>query len=306
MPLHRGSPDHVSAAPSAEPRLVLGIATTGRPAILADTVRSLLRQDRKPDLLVLSVAEEGDFVTSSVEGLPFPVEIVMGPKGLTKQRNRILAMLEPNDLLLFLDDDFLMAEDYIAQNVALMVNNHVAMTTGTVLADGVIGRGLSLADGEAVLAKAPAHGGSGTTEVYNGYGCNMAVRAAPIIEHNLRFDEDLPAYGWLEDVDFSRVLAPYGQIIKAESLRGVHLGTKAARTPGLRLGYSQIVNPVYLMRKGTMIPRRALKLMARNVLSNIVYSIRPRPWTDSRGRLRGNLKAMWEVLTGKAHPQSDQ
>lgn len=284
------------------PRFVLGIATTGRPAILADTVRSLLRQTRKPDLLVLSVAEEGDFVASSIEGLPFPVEVLLGPKGLTKQRNRILSLLRAEDLLLFLDDDFLMAEDYIAQNAALFEDNHVAMTTGLVIADGVIGRGLSLADGESALSQAPDFGGSRIVDVYNGYGCNMALRAAPVVAHNLRFDEDLPAYGWLEDVDFSRVLAQHGRIVKADALQGVHLGTKAARTPGLRLGYSQIVNPTYLMRKGTMAPKRALKLMGRNVLSNIVYSVKPRPWTDSRGRLRGNIRGVLDVIRGKAHP----
>src|SRR3546814_2466766 len=34
-------------------------------------------------------------------------------------------------------------------------------------------------------------------DVYNGYGCNMAIRMAPVREAGLLFDENLPFYGWL-------------------------------------------------------------------------------------------------------------
>ncbi len=52
-------------------------------------------------------------------------------------------------------------------------------------------------------------------------------------------------------LDFSRLVARYGQVVSAKQLEGVHLGTKVGRSPGVRLGYSQIANPVYLMRKRT-------------------------------------------------------
>lgn len=303
MHSHNATPPKGPQSAQGQPRLVVGIATVGRPDILSRTLSYLSVQERLPDLLVLSVADMCDVAGESLPDLPFAADIAIGSKGLPHQRNRILERAGPQDILLFLDDDFLMAPDYLGQLERVFADApDVAMVTGNVLADGVVGPGLSYEDGVAILSQSAGIASRELTSVYNGYGCNMALRVGPALTHGLRFDETLPAYAWLEDVDFSRQLAPYGRIVKAVALRGVHLGTKTSRTPGLKLGYSQIANPIYLSRKGTMASRRALKLMARNVTSNVVFSLRPRPWTDSRGRLRGNLRALGDVLRGRAHP----
>lgn len=303
MPFHRPISIDICTAVAQRPRLVVGIATTGRAAILTETVRSLAVQTRLPDLLVISVAESGDVDGAKMEAMPFPVAIVTGPKGLPRQRNRILECLRPADTVLFLDDDFFMARDYIEVLERLMnVLPDAMVFTGEVLADGVVGQGLNRDEAWEILMADKGVEAGAVSEVYNGYGCNMAIRAKPIVANRLRFDESLPLYAWLEDVDFSRRVARHGRILRSDALRGVHLGIKTARTPGLKLGYSQIANPVYLMRKGTMAPRRALRLMARNLASNLAYSLRPRPWTDSRGRLRGNLRALADLVRGRASP----
>ena len=87
----------------------------------------------------------------------------------------------------------------------------------------------------------------------------MAIR----LEHarSVRFDENLPLYGWLEDVDFSHQLSRTGKIVDVSAVAGVHLGIKMGRTPGKKFGYSQIVNPIYLIQKGSMKKRHALFLM---------------------------------------------
>ena len=67
--------------------------------------------------------------------------------------------------------------------------------------------------GRAILARPAAAAGGRSPEsrpTFSGYGCNMAVRLAPMREHGLRFDERLPLYGWQEDVDLSRRLAAFG------------------------------------------------------------------------------------------------
>lgn len=279
------------------PRLVVGIATTGRAAILADTVHDLVRQSKLPDLLVLSVAESGDLAPGCGERLPFPVRVVQGAKGLTRQRNRVLDCLRPADVLVFLDDDYLLAPDFLEACAALFADHpDIVMATGKVLADGVSGPGLSFDEGRAALAGTQTPGPRTVEPTHSGYGCNMAMRAAPILAHGLRFDENLPLYGWLEDVDFTRQLVPHGRLVKAAALRGVHLGTKSGRTPGRRLGYSQVVNPVYLARKGTISWAWARHQIGHNIAANIVYSLWPRPWTDSRGRLRGNLRAVADMV----------
>ena len=106
----------------------------------------------------------------------------------------------------------------------------------------------------------------------------------------------LPLYGWLEDVDFSRQLAPFGKIIRNEGMIGVHLGSKGGRGSGVRTGYSQIANPLYLWRKGTLRLDRALIQMCRNILANYAKLMRPEPWVDRRGRALGNALGFRDLV----------
>ena len=140
--------------------------------------------------------------------------------------------------------------------------------------------------------------------VYNAYGCNMAIRMAIINATCLRFAENLPSYGWLEDVDFSRLAAHYGQVVSAKQLEGVHLGTKSGRSAGVRLGYSQIANPLYLMRKRTMSVPHATAQIGRNLVANLFKTWRPEPWVDRKGRLKGNIMAFHDLLKGRLAPQN--
>ncbi|TMV57384.1 glycosyltransferase family 2 protein, partial [Thioclava sp. BHET1] len=71
-------------------RLVLAIATTGRAAVLRQTIAEIARQSRKPDLMVVSVSGPEDLYESALTGLGWPCLIVTGSKGLCRQRNRIL------------------------------------------------------------------------------------------------------------------------------------------------------------------------------------------------------------------------
>lgn len=300
-----GHADMVDAPQAKAARIVIGIPTLGRAAILNATVRAIADQSMAPDLVLISCADPSDTAGLDLSHLPFPAEVLTGPKGATFQRNRILDRLGPDDLLLLLDDDFLMAPDYVAVLSAGFTDSpDIVLFTGTVLADGILGPGLDHATGARLLqADLSAPAGRALHDVPNGYGCNMAFRMAPVVAHGLRFDERLPLYSWLEDVDFSARLAPFGRIVRSEALRGVHLGTKNGRTPGLLFGYSQVANPVYLIRKGTMGRGRALRLMLRNLASNLVRSVLPQPWADHRGRLRGNALALADLMRGCAAPE---
>ncbi len=308
----RPAPARPSIAVASQPgtktggALIVGIPTLGRAEILTPTVRALATQTRLPTRVILSVTGPQDYSPNLAASVPFPVDVIEGSKGLCAQRNRILDALDPEDTILFLDDDFLLAPDYLARLETLFAEHpDIAMFTGKVLADGVVGPGFAHEDGTRLLK-------SGLTKVkpddatlsdtWNGYGCNFAFRASDVAKHDLRFDESLPFYGWLEDVDFSGQLEPHGRICQAACLHGVHLGVKVARSPGRRLGYSQIANPVYLYRKSTMRSEHARELILRNLASNLLYSLRPRPWADSRGRLVGNLMALWDLARGRLDP----
>ncbi len=293
--------------------VAIAIVTTGRREILSDTLRDIARQTRLPDRVGLCPAKgENDYDAEAIQGLPFSVEVVTSAMGTCPQRNALIELFSGVDIILFLDDDFYMASGYLAECIAVFDNNpDVVLVTGRVVADGVTGPGLTAQDAREALdadqvdtVRSPP--GGGLTAVYNGYGCNMAVRTAPIRENTLRFDEGLPLYGWLEDVDFSRQIARFGRQVRSERCRGVHMGTKRGRLSGLRFGYSQVANPIYLWRKGTLDAGVALRQIGRNLAANAVKTFKPEPWVDRRGRMQGNLLAGLDLLLGRLEPRRVQ
>lgn len=286
-------------------RILVSIPTTGRGAILAPVVRHLANQTRLPDAVILSGSIPEDFGQLQTEELPFQVEYVLGPRGLCQQRNRVLDLLTRDDIVLFLDDDYILAPGFLAQIQAIFASHsNISMATGDVIADGILGPGLSFDEGRIALKEGlqkPAN--DVIIDTRNAYGCNMAVRMATVCDHDLRFDENLPLYAWFEDVDFSLRAARHGRVVKCGALRGVHLGTKTGRTPGKKLGYSQISNLAYLHKKGVLPFSVALKYTTRNFASNVFHSIFPVKWTDHRGRLGGNLLAISDLLLGRSDPR---
>ena len=283
-------------------KVVIGIATTGRPDILRQTLLQIAGLQDQPDAVLLGIADESDFEAAALGDVPYRLAVIKAAKGLCNQRNALLAKVDADTILLFLDDDFLVCDGFVTKTRDLFsAHTNVVMATGKVLADGILGPGLTHADGLARLI--PQSVPDDTLEdSYNGSGCNMAVRVSTVHAHNLQFDTDLPRYGWLEDVDFSRRLAKHGRIVKCGAMQGVHLGTKTGRSRGVPLGYSQIANPLYMIRKGSLSYRRGGYLMLRNVTANIVKIARPEPWVDRPGRFKGNLLALKDLITGRIAP----
>jgi GT2 family glycosyltransferase len=283
-------------------RLALGIATRGRAAILGEVLSDLDRQTRAPDRLVVCHVGQED-----VGDLParFPqVEFLPSAAGLPRQRNAIIDAMADCDVVLFLDDDFLAAPDYVAVTEQVFATHpDCVVTTGTVIADGAKGPGIGVEEGRAILA-ADRHGGDplATHPHFNGYGCNMALRLAPLRAHGLRFDEQLPLYAWYEDLDLTRRLGEHGAILRLVGARGVHLGTKSGRVAQTRLGYSQVANAVYLARKGSYPWSHALRSVGRHIAMNAARAPFPEAHVDRAGRLRGNLLALADLLRGRAHP----
>ncbi len=283
--------------------LAIAIATTGRPATLTETLREVARQTRRPDHVAICPAGDGDVDHEALAALDLPIAVSWGDKGASAQRNALLRDMPPVDLVLFLDDDFFPAPDYLAELVALFAGRpDVMLATGVLLADGANGPGFAPDEARAMIAAAPAPPPERLEPVFCGYGCNMAVRWSAIAAGGLRFDENLPLYSWAEDVEYSRQVAPYGRLVKGNRLRGVHLATKRGRTSGLRFGYSQVANQVYLRRKGVITTRLAILYGGRNVLANLRGLIRSEAYIDRRGRLLGNLYGLLDLLRGRSSP----
>ena len=284
------------------PRVCVIFATRGRPALLAEAVAEVERQSLRPQNIVVSCPSRED--AGSVADRP-NVTLVTGCHGLAAQRNAALALV-PSDteLVVFFDDDFLPRRNWIAA-VAELFRRHadIGAVTGTLVADGIKGPGLSVAAARRLLAGASEPvANAPLRDSYTPYGCNMAFRASAIVGR--RFDERLVLYGWLEDRDFGAALEQRGyRVVKTAVALGVHLGAKVGRVSGRRLGYSQVINPLYLFGKGTMPLRAVADHLFRNLLSNLVRAFAPEPFIDRRGRLRGNLRAFCDLARGILQPE---
>jgi hypothetical protein len=284
----------------------VGIATAGRRDMLMQTLVQLGLQSRLPDEVIVCPSTAEDCDESKLGALPYPCRVVRGPRGLSAQRNAIVAACGSCDVLVFFDDDFYPASDYLAQLPVLFASEpELVGATGHVLSDGAISHGISHHEALDILEghRTPTGTAASSWEAYSLYGCNMALRVAPIRSYGLRFDERLPLYGWLEDVDLSRQIARHGRLIGTNVLAGVHLAIKNGRSSGLRIGYSQIANPLYLLRKGTLDVKHAFRQVTRNVAANAYRSLHPEPWVDRRGRLQGNALATLHLLTGRLDPR---
>lgn len=293
-------------------RLIVIIVTAGRRAVLDRTLAHLGGQTRLPDAVVVSAPDPTHVDEAAVTG--YPLHHVFGASGCTAQRNRALAsdLVRDADIVVFFDDDFVPDDRYLERAEAAFARHpDWGVLTGLVLADGIKGPGIDYSEACEILARLPDDGTADETDDPGGrhehvapagaYGCNMAFRAADIAGQ--RFDERLPLYGWQEDTDFSRRVARGRPIVRAHGLRGVHLGVKRGRVSGVRFGYSQVVNPLYLVRKGTCTWRWAANLITRNVLANAARSLHAEPHVDRAGRLRGNLIAAGHLVRGRLDPE---
>jgi GT2 family glycosyltransferase len=287
-------------------RIAIIIATTGRASLLRRTVAQLARQSRRADRLIIVGVTSSDLAglhgPACAGAAREPIDLIHAERGLPRQRNAGLAHLAGGaDIVVFFDDDFVPANDYLeVLEREFSARPELVGATAQLIADGIKSPGISF-DAAVALVENRRPTPPIERRLPALYGCNLSIRLAAA--EGLRFDEALPLYGWQEDVDFSYQLGRKGLLIYTSRLTGVHLGAKSGRTSGLRLGYSQIANPVYLLRKKTIPRRLAWRLMLRNLAANVLRSAWPEPYVDRLGRLRGNLSALGDLVAGTLHPE---
>lgn len=282
------------------------VSTRGRPQIVKALIERLGEQTLPPEQVFVIASKQDDIagLDRNRDGLT----VQIGRTGSSHQRNDGLALAGSRfRYIVFFDDDFVPSRFWL-ERMAAMFDAHpeIAGLTGTILADGTTTAGVPLGEAEAMVVErdfnSPDSGLLHDHFPFGGnMGCNMAFRAEAIA--GIRFDERLPLYAWLEDHDFRGLVERRGRVVRADALWGVHLGHKQGRVPGATLGYAQIANAVYLARKGTVPKPYLAKLASRNLLINLVRSLRPEPYVDRRGRLRGNLIALLDLVRGRNAPE---
>jgi GT2 family glycosyltransferase len=278
------------------------LASAGRPALLAEAIASCNAQEDVAFNGIISVPDHD----SLPEDQPLPARwrVVTGVRGLAAQRNAGLDAVDGADVVAFFDDDAVPRADYLSQAVRfLLAHPQVLGLTGRVLLDGATTGEIDHARTATALARStaePPSGGWCTTREL--YGCNFVVRAAAATQ--LRFDERLPLYSWLEDHDFARRLMRLGPLAKVDDCVVVHRGASSGgRQAHERLGYSQVMNPYYLVRKGSFPVWLAAQQIFRPAAKNVVLSAAGPSAGWRRERLRGNGKALGDIVRGRVTPE---
>jgi len=288
-------------------RTVVIIATKGRPNELSNLLQILAQQTVLPDKIIVSACEPADILQNSVNAKN--VEVLLGPPGLAAQRNRALASVRKQfDIVIFFDDDFIPSRFWI-QRIQMLLRTHtdIVCATGRLLIDGVTVGGIDWSKGQSMVDKtdfAKKLIKLNDFQIWDHespYGCNMAFRGRSI--DDLTFDERLVLYGWMEDRDFGFRAARDGRMIWTDAIWGVHLGTKSGRVSGLRFGYSQVVNPWYLMKKGSISPFNVCRKIFRGLAGNLAGSLLPFSHVDRWGRLKGNIIGLKDILFGRWAPE---
>ena len=298
-----GPRDHLAEAgvPSGASRgaIAVVVASAGRAGVLRELLDSLERQTVGYELVV-SVPDEDSIPAE----LPDGTTLVVGTRGLTAQRNAGLEQVTDAEYFFFFDDDAVVRPDYLARGVSFFdAHPEVVALTGRVLLDGATGDEVELGEAEGALVASAQEPTSGSWRIHRElYGCNFAYRAST--SPGIRFDERLPLYSWLEDHDFARRLLRHGLIASVDDCVIVHRGVKSGgRTSHRRLGYSQVMNPLYLMRKGSFPLWLTVHETVFRCGKNVVRSLHgpEREWRQQR--LRGNAMAVADVLRGRLTPE---
>src|ERR1700722_10465240 len=195
--------------------IAVGIATSGRCEILAQTIALLAKQTRLPDRLVICPVKDSDVDETSLASFPRPTAVVRGPTGLPAQRNKILSAVADADVIAFFDDDFFVSSHYLEYLESIFRDHeNIVGVTGALLSDGAQGPGLKVKEGLELIRSEPDGEPGEIIEQIGLYGCNMAFRMKTILGHGITFDEKLPLYGWQEDIDFSVRIGLYGRNVK--------------------------------------------------------------------------------------------
>jgi GT2 family glycosyltransferase len=297
------SPSHIEST-----SISVVIASKGRPNDVRETIESLRCQTLKPQAVIV--------VVPSIEDLPSKqwgdeVQYIVGPQGLTTQRNKGIAMIP--DTVKYVgcfDDDFELKPDYLERAVAFMnANVSIMGISGRLLANG----GVSRQQARSLLATWKPAGDRRDMFFSQGkhhilYGCNMIIRRTILnYEH---FDENLPFYSYGEDYDLSIRLERHGLVGKFDGCVGVHLATPAGRVREVQRGYSFVANNWYFLNRGVMHLPLVLAwtrfwciCVGKSILISISHLLKGDRSLDWSGRLKGHLLALKDILQGRCHPE---
>src|ERR1700693_356336 len=227
------------------------IPSVNRAEMLHDSVLSIMAQTVKPSRLILSLDTMEDVLPIAAKLQN--VEIVTGHRGSATKRNMALARVnDEKSIIFFFDDDVELEPHYIEEMLKLFAERpSIVLASGNNIALGAAPGTITRAHARHFTQSAtyPNVKFARVLQTRSGVGCHMCVRGS--VATKFRFDERLVLYGYLEDYDFSLQCAKYGLVVKNMQAQMVHLEATAGRVGNKKRGYSEVINPFYILSKRT-------------------------------------------------------
>jgi GT2 family glycosyltransferase len=299
------------ASNKVDTSIAVVIASKGRPDFVRETVECLARQTHLPKKIIIVVPSREDLPKNQWGDT---VEYIIGPLGLTSQRNKGLRAVPTSvPYVGFFDDDFELKEDYLEQAVAFLNANHTIVgISGRLLAGG----GINRLEAKALIAGyQPGENPRGMFysegKHHILFGCNMVIRRT-ILNYE-QFDENLPLYSYGEDYDISIRLERYGLVGRFAGCVGVHLETPGGRVREVLRGYSLVANNWYFLKKRvTHLPllsawaRFWIICVGKNLWESLSKLLKGDRSLDWSGRLKGLFLALRDIFLGRCHPRRIQ
>ena len=207
-----------------ENKMTVIIPTMNRPVSLKETLDSYMRGSVVPDQFVVvdqtPDAEKRDSVRRLVTGYQQRAEVIycyQARPSITMARNAGLRLAR-HEIIVFSDDDVIVQQGTIANILRIMDDATVSMIAGLNSHDRHVGRYhvISYFFGRrsfrnrnighvtrSMYGNFPLNKVTEPTDTQWAMGFFFAVRRSLIERWNIRFDEALTGYAYLEDVDFS-------------------------------------------------------------------------------------------------------
>jgi GT2 family glycosyltransferase len=294
------------------------IPTAKRQDMLLRFIDSLNAQTRAPaDLIIVDGSASKDQEQSYRARLrpEIVLRYISSEMGLTRQRNRGIEASD-SDILFFFDDDVVLEPEYLAIVAAefdapggeaigaitgLIVNNAVPQSPRSFVertqraGDALIRRVFFLlrpGDGRFLPSGMPtfvAHDQL-ETDCECLQGCCMAFRRELVSQ--LKFDERLSRYCYMEDDDIARRVARRARVRYVPRARCEHLQGPANRLTAFAAAKMMMVNHHYLFRKN--FPQDTAH-RAAHTLSLFGYPLLM-AWGLNYRRCAGSVAGLWSIM----------
>lgn len=282
-------------------KIAVVICTSGRPEIIAETVAFINAGTLVPEeIIVVGVEADNipDFKADNVRSF-------LTSQGLTRQRNFGAAQISSDpELIAFVDDDLFVHPVYF-ENMLQVFQDHpeATLVMGHIIKNGDVSpqEARTLIADKTITQEDRANYTRTDAEWGGVYGANMVIRKS--FFETEKFDERLALYGGLEDADMGSRARRHGEVGYYFGAQCVHLRHPGARISYRKLGFSEVMNAMYLARKGTVpwkiaIVRHLLLRPASNMAKAVLQGER-----DRYERFRGNLIALFTLAQGKLQPE---